>query len=689
SGYEELLEMPIVEEGGKDKDRLNDNAGTDDMMMTLLAGQAAVDCGQLPVGAWEEVEQWKKELSLLSTRLSALVARHQREVKILTAAKTLQKLNNTNKSRISKQTMESLEQSEKRVEAAEKELLLLRDREANLRRRLMEHWSGVMAWEVRRLERVHSDTQARYNLQSKQIASVAQRERQLLDQIHTLEDDAEPKVRRIVELEEMVLELGRRERAMEEEVQLINRTKSALEKERNSWILERQEMEKMGGRWEDESRGFERDREGWMAEKRILTEERQRLIEEHRRILDNGRTSDRDKAMMDQMRIALGDILRRNGTVPEGELLSALNEVKGLVRRREKEVGDLREEMKEVNMGLEEEVRRVSTDRDVWKSKAEKITMEKQTEIAVLEKHIRSQTEQLSDLSLKNESLTSSLSAAQNAISSLSDQPSAKSLQTKVDALTAELDSIAGQFTEVWTLLPPLNKRLQADLVDQQGKSNSALVSPSRQVNFAALQEVYKPTNETFGGIDEMVGRIRGMAEDGKVLVARMEKVNQEREVHKANAAKAKKLVEDSRHSLETYQQQVAVLEDRLAKSGASESHFLEEMNNLRSSLDAANNSRRQLEIRLAEQTERADRLAEANNTLSTRALEMAEEVENERKTLTNKWQGEMERLNEEIRECHEDADEQRSRGQAQRIQLLDELNSLQAEVADLRKQLR
>lgn len=56
---------------------------------------------------------------MLTNRLDALIARHQREIKILTAARTLQKLNNTNK-RMSKQTSESLEQAEKRVDAAEK-----------------------------------------------------------------------------------------------------------------------------------------------------------------------------------------------------------------------------------------------------------------------------------------------------------------------------------------------------------------------------------------------------------------------------------------------------------------------------------------------------------------------------------------------------------------------------------------
>lgn len=31
-----------------------------ELLMNLLAGQAAVDCQQLPVGRWEEVEEWKK-----------------------------------------------------------------------------------------------------------------------------------------------------------------------------------------------------------------------------------------------------------------------------------------------------------------------------------------------------------------------------------------------------------------------------------------------------------------------------------------------------------------------------------------------------------------------------------------------------------------------------------------------------
>jgi hypothetical protein len=170
----------------------------------------------------------------------------------------------------------------------------------------------------------------------------------------------------------------------------------------------------------------------------------------------------------------------------------------------------------------------------------------------------QSLNEQISDLSLRNETLSSSLNAAQSAVTSMnSTSANAKSLQTKVDALTAELDSIAGQFTEVWSLLPPLSRRVEASLANpSDGSTDRSIASPTKPVDFKALEALYaKPNSERFGGIDEMVRRIRGMVDDGKIMVERMVRMEKEKEVHKGNAAKAKKLVEDSRKNLETYQQ--------------------------------------------------------------------------------------------------------------------------------------
>jgi hypothetical protein len=56
---------------------------------------------------------------MLSSRLETQIAKHQREQKILTAARTLAKLNMNNK-RMSKQTSDSVEVAEQRVSEAEK-----------------------------------------------------------------------------------------------------------------------------------------------------------------------------------------------------------------------------------------------------------------------------------------------------------------------------------------------------------------------------------------------------------------------------------------------------------------------------------------------------------------------------------------------------------------------------------------
>lgn len=40
--------------------RMEQTGGSDEMLLSLLAGQAAVDCEAFVLGGWEEVEGWKK-----------------------------------------------------------------------------------------------------------------------------------------------------------------------------------------------------------------------------------------------------------------------------------------------------------------------------------------------------------------------------------------------------------------------------------------------------------------------------------------------------------------------------------------------------------------------------------------------------------------------------------------------------
>jgi hypothetical protein len=48
------------------KESMGMGSSSDEMLMSLLAGQAAVDCDNLPIGGWEEVESWKKVRSGLA-----------------------------------------------------------------------------------------------------------------------------------------------------------------------------------------------------------------------------------------------------------------------------------------------------------------------------------------------------------------------------------------------------------------------------------------------------------------------------------------------------------------------------------------------------------------------------------------------------------------------------------------------
>ena len=438
----------------------------------------------------------------------------------------------------------------------------------------MEHWSGVMAWEVRRLERIASESQARIEQAFRRAAASKAKEDELGRRMQELENEMHRRGDRTAELEEMVVEMGRRERAIEEEVRDLDEAKSALEK----WKAEKEQeignVAQDRSAWDTERLAFDEARQNWQTEKKMLLQDREAVVKARAAERSNGQMSGQDRAMVESLRIGLERLLGKKAAIEHGDMVGALEEVRQLLGARENEVVRLKEELREVNGGLEEEIRRVSADRDLWKSKAdtaEKTGLAKNAEFVALDKRSRvslkyllkyttdeqSQGDQISDLTLRNESLSTSLQAAQTAMSSQSSpNESTKVLKNRIDSLTAELDSIAGQFNEVWRILPPASRRVEADLIDPRtGQSNPSLVSPSKALNFAALQQLYVPHNEDFSGIDEMLNRVRALVDDGRLMVERCCRLGSERELLKQNAARAKKLAEDSRASLETYQQ--------------------------------------------------------------------------------------------------------------------------------------
>lgn len=201
-----------------------------------------------------------------------------------------------------------------------------------------------MAWEVRRLERASSEAQQRATRQARRMSISRERERELVAKIEQSEMELESRRNRIEELEMMVEEMGRREQGLEAEMRKVDNERH---------------------QWEDERQQWDQQRRNWQAERETLSQAGDAL-------------STRTNADFDRVRGGLGAILGRKGGVADAEMVDAIEEVKGLVHRREKEITSLRDEMREVNMGLEEELRRAAAERDLWKSKHDEAQAQRQ-----------------------------------------------------------------------------------------------------------------------------------------------------------------------------------------------------------------------------------------------------------------------------------------------------------------------
>ena len=280
---------------------------------------------------------------------------------------------------------------------------MLRDRESALRRRLTEHWAGAMAWEARRLAHLSAQAEEKCRRQSMVMNTNKAREDDLTRQMAKMERDIRRRTGRTEELEMMVGEMTRREKAIAEEVRGMDeakvdmeRERDRMENERQSWTRERESWDQsraMADRdregWEEERRGFDEERQGWQMEKRIVQSEMETAKRDRQTALESGKMSERGKISMDRVRGSLAEMLGRKSGVGEAEIVDAAEDVKRLLTQREKEVLGLKEEMREVNMGLEEEVRRVSVDRDQWKIKSERLEKAKRDEALALEKTMR------------------------------------------------------------------------------------------------------------------------------------------------------------------------------------------------------------------------------------------------------------------------------------------------------------
>uniref|UniRef100_D8PQL7 Up-regulated during septation protein 1 domain-containing protein n=1 Tax=Schizophyllum commune (strain H4-8 / FGSC 9210) TaxID=578458 RepID=D8PQL7_SCHCM len=124
----------------------------DELLVSLLASEAAIDSRDFEILSSEEVEDLKKEEHVLASRLVAANKKVALETKIRDAAISLSKVNSSHR-KVSKQTEEQLGAANRRVETAQKELWRVSERANEVHRRLLEHRAGVLSLSVRSLEK--------------------------------------------------------------------------------------------------------------------------------------------------------------------------------------------------------------------------------------------------------------------------------------------------------------------------------------------------------------------------------------------------------------------------------------------------------------------------------------------------------------------------------------------------------
>ncbi|CAG8783027.1 23239_t:CDS:2, partial [Gigaspora rosea] len=117
---------------------------TDEMLIQLLVSQAIIDAKDFDILSLEEVEELKKDYSLLTTRITALTSKLSLESKIREAASSLARLHASNR-RLSRQATDHLSAANRKVDQVATELWKLTQRAGEVQRKLLQHMAGILS----------------------------------------------------------------------------------------------------------------------------------------------------------------------------------------------------------------------------------------------------------------------------------------------------------------------------------------------------------------------------------------------------------------------------------------------------------------------------------------------------------------------------------------------------------------
>ncbi len=190
----------------------------------------------------------------------------------------------------------------------------------------MEHWAGSMAREVKILSRAIQGAEERV-AESVELRSELRKMERLPAQVESLEQDLKLKDEKI--------------RAMETRMEAMKRSSDDVQKELS------------------DARGH---KDKWDSERREL----QQLVKEGQAHADRWQTARR----------ALGETLQRDDLQQPSDVIEVVKKLRTDVKHKDEELAVIKSEMREVGMGMEDELRRMAADRDALHSQVERLSKE-------------------------------------------------------------------------------------------------------------------------------------------------------------------------------------------------------------------------------------------------------------------------------------------------------------------------
>ncbi|GAA95006.1 uncharacterized protein L969DRAFT_52025 [Mixia osmundae IAM 14324] len=287
---------------------------------------------------------------------------------------------------------------------------------------------------------------------------------------------------------------------------------------------------------------------------------------------------------------------------------------------------------------------------------------DKGTAVSTVEKQHEATKTSLASLTKERDSLTTKLQESETKLA---------------DALAREERAIKA-LSEVWKALPASEARLK--VAESDDLKTFRGVFEGRRAIGALFNDL---TSGNKFSVDSFVERVNNLLADDKKLVERLLKHEASQGELKVNADRAQKSLGEASASVEAQKAQIRDLEERLEGTSAKEVGMLEKLNDLQADHEKMRQDKRRLEANAAAMATVAQDKAQLEQELKTLRAQP------DQTDTVKRLERELAEANDDIANLQDEVDDLKNNEQKNRVQLLNELSSLQNEAQTLRSQLR